>query len=570
MSSPCGDSPCTLLCERTNSYTNQCLSVGLHGPQIAAQFINIRIVTTYSAILNSLSKTTEVMESGIQAMMLGWGFARALVQLMTEIGITISDCSVEKQLFKSVIECFSDTFCVYVILCVYWPLQKLSDYLLWQLHYGEVVPQSIPTKAARKICHNLPMSSGSSVSDPEGEFLMDEEQGTQAMEEDIQVPESTQRFCKEEDFQDLLQKCTQKGQTARGTGNPGGSLLATQTMVRNNPASSGGETPVITAPYWRPENLLLLGYIIILGRYLSGGADKKKKKKKDPLKTGLWVILEFLQGLDKGLKPSTLRRQVAALATVIPKVQGFPLAKHPHVTRFLRGATVVSPPAVHRFPTWSLSVVLSALLRQPFEPLQDISLRHLRLKVIFLVAVTFARRISELGALSIRKDLWVFYKDKVVLWTDPIFRPKVESRFHRLREINLPTFFPDPKHPKEVLWHRLDVRRALKAFLICTEPFRRSESMFISISPPNKGERMSTVAIGTCLRDCIAETYSSLGRPVPSGITAHSVRGAATNAAMINSASVEQICKAATWSSISTFIRHYKLSIQYNTIRLLA
>lgn len=38
------------------------------------------------------------------------------------------------------------------------------------------------------------------------------------------------------------------------------------------------------------------------------------------------------------------------------------------------------------------------------------------------------------------------------------------------------------------------------------------------------------------------------------GIAAHSIRSVVTSVA-----SIESICKAATWSSPSTFIRHYKI-----------
>lgn len=48
---------------------------------------------------------------------------------------------------------------------------------------------------------------------------------------------------------------------------------------------------------------------------------------------------------------------------------------------------------------------------------------------------------------------------------------------------------------------------------------------------------------------------------VPAGITAHSTRSTATSAAFKNCASVVKFCKAATWSSDSTFVQHYKLNI---------
>lgn len=45
---------------------------------------------------------------------------------------------------------------------------------------------------------------------------------------------------------------------------------------------------------------------------------------------------------------------------------------------------------------------------------------------MFLVAVTLARRISELRALSIKKELH-FHKDSVLLRMDPSFVLKVNS-----------------------------------------------------------------------------------------------------------------------------------------------
>lgn len=77
-----------------------------------------------------------------------------------------------------------------------------------------------------------------------------------------------------------------------------------------------------------------------------------------------------------------------------------------------------------------LNKVLSALTKAPFGPLRDMALRFLSFKVEFFVAITSARRISELAALSIRQDLCVFHLDRIVLRLDPIFVPKVNSVFH--------------------------------------------------------------------------------------------------------------------------------------------
>lgn len=281
----------------------------------------------------------------------------------------------------------------------------------------------------------------------------------------------------------------------------------------------------------------------------------------DPLLADHRAILEFLQdGLDKGLKPATLRRQVAALDSVLSILSSVTFSRHPLIGKFLKGAAAKSPPQRHRFPTWDLNVVLRALTKPPFEPIQEVGLKWLRWKTIFLVAITSARRISELGALSCHPDLCIFHKDKVVLRTDPSFVPKVSSRFHLSQELALPSFCPRPQHRLEREWHTLDVRRALKTFLNRTKDLRRSEHLFINVSPPNLGGRMSTQAIGTAIRSCISEAYKATRRVPPEGITAHSTRSAATSTALVNRASIEDICKAALWSSVSTFIRHYRLN----------
>lgn len=191
------------------------------------------------------------------------------------------------------------------------------------------------------------------------------------------------------------------------------------------------------------------------------------------------------------------------------------------------------------------------------EPIRDILLKWLRMKTSFLVAVTSARRISELCALSCKSDLCIFHWNKVVLFTNPTVLRKIPSKFHRSQEIYLPSFYPRPSHPKEHTWHNLDVRRALKAFLIRTEHLRKTD--FVSIIPPNVGKKMSKSAIGFAIKFCITEAYKALHIPVPTGITAHSVN-----------ALVEEICKMATWSSVSTFIQHYKVTTIIQQMQLSA
>lgn len=134
------------------------------------------------------------------------------------------------------------------------------------------------------------------------------------------------------------------------------------------------------------------------------------------------------------------------------------------------------------------------------------------------------------------------------------------SKFHTDLELVLSSFCPRPTHPKERKWHTLDVRRALKLYLAQTDAVCNTNSMFVNISPPSLGNRMSTSVISAAFRTCIKEAYITLGLLPRPGITAHSTRSAATSAAFANWTSAEKICRAADWSSLSTFVWHYKIN----------
>ncbi|XP_058043567.1 uncharacterized protein LOC131200588 [Ahaetulla prasina] len=284
------------------------------------------------------------------------------------------------------------------------------------------------------------------------------------------------------------------------------------------------------------------------------------KRPISPRNPDLSHIIGFLQeGLTSGLSPNTLRRQVAALSSVLTFSSSESLAKDPVIRLFLRGASNLHPPTIHRYPSWNLNKVLNTLMRAPFEPLREASLRLLTFKVAFLIAITSARRISELAALSTRKDLCIFHLDRVVLRLDPTFVPKVNSLFHRSQELILPNFCPVPRHQKEHEWHTLDVRRALKIYLHRTSPFRKTEALLVSFQPSSLGSKVSGPTIGRWIRATIAMTYDLQSLPRPKNITAHSTRSASTSAAWATQAPLEEVCRAATWSSPSPFIRHYKL-----------
>ncbi|KAI2654607.1 ORF V: Enzymatic polyprotein [Labeo rohita] len=87
--------------------------------------------------------------------------------------------------------------------------------------------------------------------------------------------------------------------------------------------------------------------------------------------------------------------------------------------------------------------------------------------------------------------------------------------------------------------------RALRIYLERTQPFRRSEQLFVCYGGQQKGKAVSKQRISHWLVDAIRMAYEARGLPCPLGIRAHSTRGVAASAALANGASLTDICRAA-------------------------
>eukprot|EP00079_Xenopus_tropicalis_P023183 XP_012815376.1 PREDICTED: uncharacterized protein LOC105946832 [Xenopus tropicalis] len=269
-------------------------------------------------------------------------------------------------------------------------------------------------------------------------------------------------------------------------------------------------------------------------------------------------LLEFLQsGMTKGLSLASLKSQISALSVLFQTK----IAEIQDVRTFLQGVAHIVPPYRAPTPSWDLNLVLRSLQEAPFEPLATIPLLWLTWKTIFLVAIASARRVSELSALSCQRPFLTFHNDRAVLRTVPTFLLKVVTKFHLNQEITLPTFCPQPQNPKEKALHSLDPVRALKFYLERTNHIRTTQSLFILPRGPHKGSPASKVTISRWIKEAIRRAYLAKGKPSPLQVRAHSTRAVSTSWAFRNRASAEQLCKAATWSSIHSFTKFYNFEV---------
>lgn len=112
----------------------------------------------------------------------------------------------------------------------------------------------------------------------------------------------------------------------------------------------------------------------------------------------------------------------------------------PNTVCFLKGLLSTFPPVLKPIPVCNINLVLSALTELAFEPLATCSLSYLSIKVIFLVAITLARWVSELTTMMADPPYIVFHKDS--LWLHPKFIPKVVLEFYLNQCIHLLVFYP--------------------------------------------------------------------------------------------------------------------------------
>ena len=131
---------------------------------------------------------------------------------------------------------------------------------------------------------------------------------------------------------------------------------------------------------------------------------------------------------------STIKEQILALSVFFQR----PLASHSLVRAFIQGVVKINLPVKSPLCPLDLNLVLSVLQKKPVEPIRHIHLIILSKKLAFLIAISSARRVSELAALSCKEPYLICHKDKIVLRPHPTFLPKVVSAFHLNQDIVLP------------------------------------------------------------------------------------------------------------------------------------
>jgi integrase len=276
------------------------------------------------------------------------------------------------------------------------------------------------------------------------------------------------------------------------------------------------------------------------------------------------IIARFLEHLFtvKKLSPSTVRGYKAALADYYaPEVVD--IRGSQELTRLLNGFFHEKPPSGEKVLPWDLRLVLDALKRPPFEPMQTADLKTVTYKTVFLLSFATGRRRSELHALDFnsfkqtRRDGIEFYSFSPVLG----FRAKNQkaSEFNSTA-IMVPSLKdhlgPDLAETSDKF---LCPVRALKYYMNKTQSLRSGKSrLFISHQPGKTGD-ITQSAVSSWIRNTIQMAYQAQtgSSELPQGTRPHQVRSAASSWALKGGVSMPRLMDACFWHSQSTFTSYY-------------
>ena len=224
-----------------------------------------------------------------------------------------------------------------------------------------------------------------------------------------------------------------------------------------------------------------------------------------------------------------------------PKIDNHRVGEHPFVTQLLKGIFNSRPPQSRYSGTWVVGKVVSCM--DSLGPNNLLSLKVLSQKLGVLLGLTSLERVSEIVAHDLRFRR--FLPEGVVFDLPDLTK---KSRFQNSLKTSFHASFPS--NPK------LCVVNCLHEYGKRTKNFRplpdesKPNKLLLSYIRPHKPISSET------LSRWVVAFLSESG--VDTDIfKAHSVRGAASSAAMNVGVSLKDILNLADWSQNSTFVRFY-------------
>ena len=284
----------------------------------------------------------------------------------------------------------------------------------------------------------------------------------------------------------------------------------------------------------------------------------------DPLNPTAAQIASFLFTLfdTHGLSPQTVKGYRTCLGSVLNRTGKAKVVLHKTISSMIASMELQRPRVTPVLPQWDLGIVLQALSKPPYEPLREVSFKHLTLKTVFLLAMASAGRRSELNALRFDQN-YIQFKPKgagVTLYFSPEFMRKNQKPI------------PDPWYP----WYISAVPtgnsefgtpncpvRALRYYnrYLTEHPELRKDRrhLFVPIKDHYASKELSASTISRWICTTIVDSHGAIqsSRNLSGSVKAHKVRAVATSLQLFNKVDLHSVMKAGRWSSGGTFTSFY-------------
>ena len=269
------------------------------------------------------------------------------------------------------------------------------------------------------------------------------------------------------------------------------------------------------------------------------------KRDTDPISGPVSEVVNFLTELfEEGYQYRSVNNYRSAISSAHDCADGFSIGSHPLVSRLMKGVFNKRPPLPRYTETWKVNTVTEYM--QSLGPNEKLSLSMLTMKTVVLMVLVRPARSSDLSKIVVSS-----------LQEKPeglCFLPESLAKQSRQgREIS--DFFY-PGFPQDEL---LCPVQCIKAYVSRTASMRgNTRELFIATIRPHEAVAPSTVARWT-------KTFLEKAGIDTNIFKAHSVRGAAASSAAASGVSMDDILRAADWSTQSTFQKYYYKPLKDNT-----
>jgi len=292
----------------------------------------------------------------------------------------------------------------------------------------------------------------------------------------------------------------------------------------------------------------------------------------DPLKTTVQLLILYLLDLkNEGKAIGTVLTHKSCIVKTLEQITDQRLTESGTLADFLKSLKQEAPKEGLKFPKWELCVVLKGLRQAPFEPLNEVPIKMLTLKTVFLIALASAARVSEINALSAEQGFVRIKEDKTEVILRPFdgFLAKNQRGDEAPREYSIKSLrhFAPEGDPERLLCPV----RAIRIYLNRTNKFRGDrKKLFLSLNPGQKTE-ICVNTISRWIRDAIQLSYQMQGLADIEkmyNVSAHEVRAISTSLAVWRNVSIKNILQAAHWKSHNTFTDYYLRDMCASTKKL--